>query len=294
MNFKKKSYVTDFTITDDILNASILSYLAYLEPDLFYLKWDIYRSKDLNHNNKNNFYSIREYYASKIFSKIKDDPLFYDGSTNEKVLRDAQAYLLTKDDTQYIVFRGSSSIFDFISDFDFLQIPLDGYPIEENIRIHRGFYMQFKSVRDKLFADIDPNKKLVFCGHSLASSCATIAALYYGSLHKETDITCITFGSPRIGNSGFVNLYNSIVKNTLRFITEKDIVPVMSLPIYDYIHVCNAYCLKENYILKEEGDAHWTYRTLCSILNITKPLYMHSYNTYINYIINLYNKNIHI
>ncbi len=293
MNFldnRKRSLITNFTINDEILNASILSYLAYLEPDLFYLKWDIYKNKELTNNNSNNFYSVREYYASKIFANIKDDPLFYDGATNEKTLRDAQAYLITKDDVQYVVFRGSSSIFDFISDFDFLQIPLDGYPIEKNIRIHRGFYMQFKSIRDKLFADIDPNKKLIFCGHSLGSACATISALYYGSIHKETDISCITFGSPRIGNSGFVNLYNSIVKKTLRFITEKDIVPVMSA-IYEYLHVCDAYCLKENYVLKEEGDTHWTYRTFCSLLNITKPLYMHSYNTYVNYVIKLYNRN---
>jgi predicted lipase len=287
---RKRSYVKNFVITDEILNASILSYLAYLDPDIFYMKWNIYKNKEIEKVNSNNFYSIREYYASKMFFNIKIDPLFYDGSTNEKVLRDAQAYLVTKDNTQYIVFRGSSSIFDFISDFDFLQIPLDGYPLEDNIRVHRGFYMQFKSVRDKLFADIDPSKKLVFCGHSLAASCATLSALYYGAIHKESDITCITFGSPRIGNSGFVNLYNKIVKNTLRFTTEKDIVPVMSLPIYEYNHVCDAYCLKENYVLKEEGDTHWIYRIFCSILKITKPLYMHSYNTYINYILKLYLK----
>jgi predicted lipase len=179
---------------------------------------------------------------------------------------------------------------DFVSDFDFLQIPLDGYALSENIKVHRGFYMQFLSIRDNIFKDIDPSKKVYFCGHSLGSSIATLASLSYASLHKDTDVHCITFGSPRVGNSGFVKLFNKTVKNHQRYVTESDIVPVMSA-IYEYIHVSDAICLTDRGILKEKGDSHWIYRTVCSLLNITKPLYMHSYNTYINLTMNLFDSN---
>ena len=279
--------IPNFVMTDDILRASILSYLAYLDTDLFYLKWDAYKNtlKDYT-DSPARFYSSREKQSNTLFYNITKMPIFYDGSINLQNTRDAQAYLVEKDNIQYVVFRGTSNIFDFLSDFDFIQVPLEGY--SSDIKVHRGFYMQFLSIKDEIFKDIDPSKKVVFCGHSLAAALATIASIIYQDLYKETDISLITFGSPMVGNSEFVSLFNKTIKfgKHMRFVTKNDIVPIMSA-IFDYKHVSEAYSLSEGHIYKESGDVHWLLKTFYSILNVAKPISMHNYNTYIRLILSL-------
>lgn len=285
---RHRTLLTDFDIKDEFVDACVLSYLSYLDPELFFMKWNMYKDevKDLP---EEQFYTIREKQINKVMYGVTKIPTFYDGSINSDITRDAQAYLIDKNDVQYVTFRGSSSVMDFISDFDFLQVPLDGFSIKENIKVHRGFYMQFLSIKDGLFKDLDPSKKIVFCSHSLGAAISLIAALYYAVQHKEANITVITFGCPRTGNSGFVDVFRKIVKHHYRFVTEKDIVPLISV-IFEYVHVDDAYCLQEQYICKETGDAYWPYRTFCALSMIMKPFYMHSYNTYLKLLMQNYKK----
>lgn len=276
-------HLPDFKLSEDVSRACILSYLAYLDPDLFYLKWESYKNSLKYEQNTKRYYEKREKLANKLFYGTTHVPIFYDGTINQNITKDAQAYKLEKDDTIYIAFRGSNSVFDFISDFDFVQVPFDS---RNDVWIHRGFKLQFESIKDTVFADCDPSKKIVFCGHSLGGGLATIAALSYKLANPNANVSCITFGAPRIGNSRFASLFREHVGECQRFVTEKDIVPVMSA-IFEYVHVNDGYCIKDNRVYREEGDAHWTLRTACSLINMAKPFYMHSYNTYINLIMSL-------
>jgi hypothetical protein len=273
--------LNDFKISEDVSRSCILSYLAYLDPDLFYLKWESYKGSKKYEQTKR-YYEKREQLANELFYGTTHVPVFYDGTINQNITKDAQAYKLEKDGTIYVAFRGSSSVFDFISDFDFIQVPFNS----GNAWVHRGFKLQLESIKDVVFADCDPLKKTVFCGHSLGGGLATLAALAYKLANPQSEVSCITFGAPRIGNSGFASLFREHVSECARFVTEKDIVPVMSA-IFEYVHVNDAYCMKDNKVYREEGDAHWTFRSACSLINIAKPIYMHSYNTYIHLVMSL-------
>lgn len=275
--------IPDFNISDDVSRSCILSYLAYLEPDLFYLKWESYKGAKKYENNTKRYYERREKLANELFYGTTEVPVFYDGTINQNITKDAQAYKLEKDGVTYVAFRGSSSVFDFVSDFDFMQVPFDSW---NNAWVHRGFKLQLESIKDAVFADCDPTKKTVFCGHSLGGGLATLAALAYKLANPDADVSCITFGAPRIGNSAFAALFREHVGECSRFVTERDIVPVMSA-IFEYVHVNDAYCIKERAVYREEGDAHWTLRAAFSLVNMAKPIYMHSYNTYMHLVMDL-------
>lgn len=272
-----------FKVNVDVSRSCTLSHLAYLEPDLFYLKWESYKGAKKCDNNPKRFYEKREKLTNELFYGTAEAPIFYDGMMNHNITKDAQAYKLKKDGVTYVVFRGSSSVFDAVSDFDFMQVPFDS---RNEGRVHRGFKLQLESIKDAVFADCDPSKKTVFCGHSLGGGLATLAALGYKLANPGAEVSCVTFGAPRVGDPAFAALFREKVGACARFVTERDVVPVMSA-IFDYVHVDDGYCINEGGVCREEGDAHWAFRILCSLLNTAKPVYMHSYNTYMHVVMGL-------
>ena len=86
--------------------------------------------------------------------------------------------------------------------------------------------------------------KIVFTGHSLGAS-VVLSALETIITYPHLDISCITFGSPKIGDQEFVDSYNSVVKNSVRIVDEEDIVPQVP-PGFGYCHVNNQFLLKSS------------------------------------------------
>jgi predicted transport protein len=68
------------------------------------MKWQDYKETKTTIDGRH-FYSMREHCVSDLFNGMKKMPIFYDGTINSKQTKDAQAYLLEKDNIQYIVFR---------------------------------------------------------------------------------------------------------------------------------------------------------------------------------------------
>ena len=274
---RKYTLLPDFNITDEFMRCGVMSYLAYLEPEVFLLKWNQYKTESIIEKDLDHFYSEREIYVSEIFKGVNDMPIYYDGMLNATISRDAQGYLIHKNNTQYFIFRGTGNVLDVISDLDFIQVPFESFP---NVKVHRGFYMQFLSIKDSLIKDLDPTKKIVFTAHSLGSSVATLAAVYFGNLYKDADITLITFACPKTGNHAFAQLFHKTVnlQKTYRFVTEKDAVPLVAA-MYDYVHVSDAYCIKEDCVMLQEYDVHWLVAFYHAM--VKTPVYMHAFNTYI-------------
>lgn len=70
-----------------------------------------------------------------------------------------------------------------------------------------------------------------FTGHSLGAALATIAAARYKAVRPVQGL--YTFGSPRVGNSGFVQ---TVPRATVRFVHNNDIVTRLPPPIGGYQH----------------------------------------------------------
>ena len=86
-------------------------------------------------------------------------------------------------------------------------------------RVHSGFLELLNVVKDHILVDIsesEPNKRLIYTGHSLGGALAYLLALE----HKPTDI-CV-FGSPRVGGEELQEYFKDI--NVMRIMAENDFV----------------------------------------------------------------------
>ena len=72
-------------------------------------------------------------------------------------------------------------------------------------------------------------------GHSLGGALATLCALDVQYNFPDKQVSCYTFGSPKVGNSYFKDSFNKRVPQTYRFVNSADTVP--ALPPGGFEHV---------------------------------------------------------
>lgn len=160
---------------------------------------------------------------------------------------DAQIHIGIENNNIYVVCRGTSSFTDIITD---LKVSRKKCIFLKNTYIHRGFLEQYTSVRDNLVKKINEInnvniKRIVFCGHSLGGALATIGALDFKLQNTNSRIHCITFASPRVGNTEFSKLFNKEIKNSCRIVYHRD--PVSFLPTcLRFAHVKGCIHFKKN------------------------------------------------
>jgi len=99
-----------------------------------------------------------------------------------------------------LAFRGTErhKLKDWLSDLNAkLVTPLHGRPGE---KVHAGFYNAYRSIEEKLQADLEKHKgpPLYIAGHSLGGALAVLATRFTA---KDSLGACYTFGGPRVANS---------------------------------------------------------------------------------------------
>lgn len=151
-------------------------------------------------------------------------------------------YLFAKDEnnTFFLSFAGTNEIKDILIDLDFWQktIPYDN--TQTKIRIHKGFYKSYLSVRIKILSFLIQNKvkKICITGHSYGAALALLAAvdIQYNLPNVKIEHV-VTFGCPRIGNQAFVDSFNKRVPNTYRIENGNDLVTKIPPVFMGYQHV---------------------------------------------------------
>lgn len=143
--------------------------------------------------------------------------------------------------TIFVSFRGSENIQNWISNIQVSQIT----PYQDtNIAVEKGFYNLFYSLQPKIYNIIDKlvakynTKQLLLTGHSLGAALATLNAfdiLYYQRNYNISSV--ITFGSPRVGNIHFAQLFESYNIYTNRITHYYDIVPHIPEEFLNYRHI---------------------------------------------------------
>lgn len=174
---------------------------------------------------------------------------------------DAQMYVLTYDDCIVFTVRGSSSIYDAITDLYtqkklFQDVQYSNYvdgKIYKKIKVHAGFLSQYNTVKFNIIANVfeklwnnkslakkqdqeqekekdkEPTKvapvKVIFTSHSLGAALSTLAAATLkAQFTNNVTIENWTFGCPRVGNKMFVKYYNENVDKTFRYVCGDDII----------------------------------------------------------------------
>ena len=150
-------------------------------------------------------------------------------------------YLFSKDENgnYYLSFAGTNEIKDILVDIDFWQktIPYDN--TQTKIRVHKGFYKSYLSVRIRILSYLIENKvkSLYVTGHSYGAALALLAAVDIQYNLPNIKIEYVTtFGCPRIGNQAFVNSFNKRVPNTYRIENGNDLVARIPPAFMGYRH----------------------------------------------------------
>jgi predicted lipase len=173
---------------------------------------------------------------------------------------DGNVYIWKQNKKIFITFRGTSSNLDILIDLYCTQTCW-----KDNIYVHSGFKAQFMSLEKHMTNEIESIRdgrcmtwtggafpelieediEEIHCsGYSLGAGLATLAAAYYGEKYHTIKVTCMTIGSPKVGNEAFVNWFEKNVAKSVRLCNCGDLVPMV--PFWPgWCHVKNVWYIKD-------------------------------------------------
>jgi len=217
-------------------------------------------------------------YCSKLSSNVYIDKA---NMTDKKY--STKIKIVEKNKNIYICFKGSSNLKDWKTNLDKSLITnLHNYDIYS---IHKGYYTRYISISKKIHCYLKKKDydELFVCGHSLGGALATICCfdLVINNIVNNKKISCITFGTPRIGDKNFSKIYNYYNIETYRIVLSGD--PVPKLPLDgNYIHSTSSYYLKNNKIYNKPNKIYVAYkRLLTNICDVDYSLKNHTMEKYI-------------
>jgi triacylglycerol lipase len=141
--------------------------------------------------------------------------------------------LCTHNDTAWLIYRGTSNPQEWIQDFTYNQVMY-----KQSGLIHKGFWNIYNKSRNKILNTLRKSgriKKIIVSGHSLGGGVAILSGvdLYFSGY----DVIVYTFASPRVGNSDYCNMVNSLLLNPnnkfklYRIVNTIDIVPTLPFSV---------------------------------------------------------------
>lgn len=134
-------------------------------------------------------------------------------------------------DQGVVVFAGSESILDWLTDFQCLQTDYLDFAA-----VHFGFLNEFRKVWpqiDEIFRGMPVGYPISVAGHSLGGALATFAA--HAFYRKGYKVRLLTLGSPRVGDANFAKAVNAGVVDSVRIQHHNDLV--CRVPKIWYRHV---------------------------------------------------------
>jgi hypothetical protein len=137
---------------------------------------------------------------------------------------DTSGFLAEQDHHLVLSFRGTSSLKNFDTDAQILKIPA-GWA---EGKIHHGFAGALAAVWPQITQSLGmpgpQQKELWVTGHSLGAALAQLAALRLTKLGYRVRAV-YTYGTPRVGDSGFVADYDKLLGDrTFPHINDRDVV----------------------------------------------------------------------
>ena len=146
-------------------------------------------------------------------------------------------YFLKFNETLYVFIAGTDEIKDVLTDIRLIPSHFDGE--SDNMKVHRGFEKAYKRIEALIIERCTFEKRVIIAGHSMGGAIATLASYKLGIVVPDT--TCVTFGSPRVGNRSFIKSFNKRVTDSYRIVHRNDMVTKWPKLICWYRHVDTLY-----------------------------------------------------
>jgi hypothetical protein len=195
--------------------------------------------------------------SSYAYCEKKDyDKIVFTGSAtgfkltdviHDKGKTDIQGYMgvltsmgSSSDASLYIVFRGSSSIRNWIEDAEIKKVEYTTFP-ECHCKVHKGFYNSALSIMDQIRNSdtIHNAKSIIVTGHSYGAAVAQLVGMELATKIDPGKIAVYNFGQPRVGDYNYSRFVNNRIP-LWRVVHAKDLVPHVPPMDYgfDYYHSC--------------------------------------------------------
>lgn len=156
-----------------------------------------------------------------------------------------------------LVFRCTDSNTNWISNFFLTKKTVAYHNSGSPIRVHNGFYYDYVSSARRFVHEYIKSrdvKELTIIGHSLGGALATLCAVDVQYNFPSVSVSCITFGSPRVGNRYFSESYDRRVPDTRRYVYGNDFFCSVPMEFLGYRHVGKLCQLGSRKILPSFSD----------------------------------------
>lgn len=173
---------------------------------------------------------------------------------------DLQGYTGVLNKSIFVAYRGSSSVLNWLSDFEVVKKPYLTYP-ECNCTVHKGFYTATTNLKESTIKSVQNLKAkygysdVIVTGHSLGAAIAQLIGMELSAVNIKNQV--YNFGQPRIGDNKYAGFVNTITDDLWRFTHNKDSVPHLPPMSMGYLHSC-----REVFEL-ESGELHMCSEVQC-------------------------------
>ena len=141
---------------------------------------------------------------------------------------DFYGFIMESSNSIVVSFRGSRSNPDWVADATILQTYFPYTRIK--LKAHSGFSAIYNTCRQQIINalnTLNSSKQLFVTGHSLGGALAVLCTLDAAANTAYKNPVMYNFGSPRVGNPKFTEVYNEVVNNSIRIVNTNDIVPLL-------------------------------------------------------------------
>jgi triacylglycerol lipase len=145
------------------------------------------------------------------------------------------AFVATSGNAIYVVFRGTKTISEWISDATLSQVAYTY--VANGGKTETGFTAIYDSIRTGIIQEVTSLASsatyttLSITGHSLGAALAVVSAPDLAAQTRFTQPIVYTFAGPRAGDPVFASLYNGDVPTTWRVVNTNDEVPKLPNPV---------------------------------------------------------------
>ncbi len=170
-----------------------------------------------------------EDFSARRYKKV----LFWDSASSG-----VQCYIARGGSSALIAFRGSDELKDLLTCLRFSKERFIG-----KSKVHKGFLRAYNE--SGILGEIQkslseaPISEIFLTGHSLGAALAAICALDLARSYEKAKIRCALFGSPRIGDAAFAELFGEIF--TLRTENGNDLVCRLPPKLFGFSHIGSLY-----------------------------------------------------
>jgi predicted lipase len=171
---------------------------------------------------------------------------FFDKKEGHKI--DTQVALFEPENmpnTLVVVFRGTQEPEDFLTDID-IRKQIIGHEVYDgellDAEVHTGFNKAYEAISKDIAGWIHTKskKKIIIAGHSLGGALATLCAYDISKNMPNKAITCVTFGSPRVGNNVFKEEFDRNIYESYRVVNGVDLVTKLPFKRWFWMNWCFA------------------------------------------------------